>query len=173
MDIRKSLHGRDLGIGPTGELVINKDTGEQSVLGLSANKIITSAQVLALFTTAIAVIPTPGAGLIAVPRLAQVYKPAGTAYAVGAGSDLVLKYTNAAGAQCSSVIETVGFLDQATAQNRFVGMPGATGATAADVNGVADAAVVLHCLSANPTTGTSLLSVRVWYDIITSTLPIV
>jgi len=171
-DILKSLHGRSLGLAKDGHLVLNKDGGSQHFLGLHADKIITTAQVLALNATPITVIAAPGAGLIAVPRLLQLYKPAGTAYGgIAAGEDLVLKYTDGSGAQCSGVVEATGFLDQTTAQNRFVGMPGATGSTAGDVNGVANAAVVLHLLTGEITTGDSALIARVWYDVITSTLP--
>lgn len=171
-EILVSIHGRKLGIGPNGALILNKDTGEQALLGLSADKIITSAQVLALNATPIAIIPALGAGLCAVPRLVQLYKPAGTAYAgIAAGEDFVLKYTNGSGAQCSGVVEATGFMDQATAQTRYVGMQASTGATASDVTPVANAAVVLHLLTGEIITGTSALIVRCWYDIIADTLP--
>lgn len=171
MDIRTSLHGRRIGLGPDNELILNKEKG-QTLVGAYADKIITSAQVLALFATPITVLAAPGAGLAYVPLRMQVYKPAGTAYAgVAAGEDLVLKYTNAAGAQCSGVIETTGFLDQATAQTRVVGMQGAVTTTASDITPVDNAAVVLHLLTGEIITGTSDLVVRVWYDIITTVLP--
>lgn len=172
-EIKTSLHGREIGIGFNSEIILNKGSnGGQTLLGAYTDKIITTAQVLALFATPIEVIAAPGAGLAVMPLRMQLFKPAGTAYAaVAAGEDLVLKYTNAAGAQCSGVVEATGFLDQATAQTRYVGMPGASGATAGDVTPVANAAVVLHLLTGEVTTGTSALIVRVWYDIITTTLP--
>jgi hypothetical protein len=172
-DIKTSVHGREVWIGFKSELILNKaSNGGQTMLGLYEDKIITSAQVLALFTTPITVIAAPGAGLAIVPLRMQLYKPAGTAYAaVAAGEDLVLKYTNASGAQCSGVVEATGFMDQATAQTRMVGMPGATGSTAGDYAPVANAAVVLHLLTGEITTGTSDLIARVWYDVITTTLP--
>ena len=167
MDILTSLHGRRLGIGPNDELVLNRRDGVQSLLGASGFKRVTSAQVLALFATPIAVLPAQGAGLAIIPIRVAIHKPAGTAYAgIAAGEDLVLKYTNAAGAQCSSLIETTGFLDQATAQTRIAGMPGSTGATPADYAPVSNAAVMLHLLTGEITTGTSDLYVRVWYDVI-------
>lgn len=171
MDIRKSIKGRQLGIGPTGELILNKDSGEQQVIGLSVTKVITSAQLLAMFATPQTIIPAQGSGLVAIPRLLQLYKPAGTAYVVDAADDLVLKYTNAAGAQCSSVIETTGFLDQTTAQMRVAGLPGATGTTAGGFAPVDNAAVVLHLLNSEVTTGTGGLVARVWFDLLTTTLP--
>lgn len=172
MDIRKSLHGREFGLGPNGELILNKDSGLQVVLGAHVDTIVTSAQVRALNATPITVVAAPGAGLAVVPRLVQMYKPAGTAYAdVLAGDDLVLKYTDGSGEQCSGVIEATGFMDQTTAEMRVVGMPGATGTTAGSFEPVANAAVVLHMLTGEITTGDSDLIVRVFYDIVTSTLP--
>jgi hypothetical protein len=124
-------------------------------------KLITSAQLLALNATPISVITAKGAGIAVVPTRWAIYKPAGTAYAgVAAGEDLVLKYTDASGEECSMQIETTGFLDQATAQMRMAGMP------AAAISPVANAAIVLHLLTGEITTGTSDLSLRVWYDIV-------
>lgn len=128
---------------------------------------ITSAQLLALNATPITVVAAPGAGLAIIPQRVVIYKPAGTAYAgIAVGEDLVLKYTNGSGAQCSSVIETTGFLDQTTAQTRVAGMPGSVTTTAGDYAPVANAAVVLHLLVGEITTGTSPLYVRTFYDII-------
>lgn len=165
-DILTSLHGRKFGLGPNDELIVNRKDGHQAVIGGSAFKAVTSAQLLALNATPQTIIAAPGAGLAIIPTRTIVYKPAGTAYAgIATGEDLVLKYTNGSGAQCSGVIETTGFLDQATAQTRVVGMPGATGTTAGDYAPVANAAVVLHLLVGEITTGDSPLYVRVWYDI--------
>lgn len=168
-----SLHGRRLGLGvhETGVarpgLVLNHGgTNDQTLLGHSFVKTVTAAQVLALFATPQTIIAAPDAGIAVIPYRVAIHKPAGTAYAaVAAGEDLVLKYTNASGAQCSGVIETTGFLDQTTAQTRVVGMPASTGSTPGDYAPVAAAAVVLHLLVGEITTGDSPLYVRVWYDL--------
>lgn len=166
MDIITSIHGRKLGLGPLGELVVNRSNNQQEVFGQSATVLVTSAQVLALFATPITVVAAPAAGYAIVPFRWAVYKPAGTAYGgIAAGEDLVMKWTGAAGAQATSVIETTGFLDQATAQTRFAHAPASTGATAGDVNAVAAAPLVVHLLVGEITTGTSDLYVRVWYDV--------
>lgn len=167
--IRTSLHGRQIGIAadPSGGLVINRKDGGQSLLGLFKTVTVSSAELLALNATPKSIIAAPGAGIAIVPTRMAIYKPAGTAYAgIAAGEDLVLKYTNGSGAQVTGVVETTGFLDQTTAQTRYVGMPGSTSTTAADVTPVANAAVVLHLLSGEITTGNSALYVRVWYDLI-------
>jgi uncharacterized membrane-anchored protein len=167
MDILTSLHGRRFGIGANGELIVNRPNGSQGLVNAEAYKQITSAQLLALNATPQAILPAPAAGLAYVIRRVAIYKPAGTAYAgIASGEDLVLKYTNGSGAQISSVIETTGFLDQATAQTRVAHQPGSTLTTAADYTPVAAAAVVLHLLTGEITTGTSPLHVRVLYDLI-------
>jgi hypothetical protein len=165
--ILTSLHGRRFGLNKDGALVINRADGVAALFGQMQATRITSAQVLALNATPRAVVTAPLAGLAVVPTMVQVYKPAGTAYAgIASGEDLVLKYTNGSGAQCSAVIEATGFLDQATAQHRVVGMMSHTGATAGDTNPTAGAAVVMHLLTGEITTGTSDLLVRVWYDVV-------
>lgn len=167
IDILTSIYGRRLGLSADERLVLNRKGGGQVLLGAAATVTVTSAQLLALNATPKTIIAAQGAGLAIVPTRMAIYKPAGTAYAgIAAGEDLVLKYTNGSGAQCTGVIETTGFLDQTTAQTRYVGMPGSTGTTAGDVTPVANAAVVLHLLSGEITTGDSPIYVRVWHDII-------
>lgn len=173
VDIGVSLHGRRIGLaaaqsGRGQGLVINHAlTNHQTLLGVYQTTVVTSAQLLALNATPQAIIAAPDAGIAIVPTRMAIYKPAGTAYGgIAAGEDLVLKYTNASGAQITGVVETTGFLDQATAQTRVVGMPGATGTTAGDYAPVAATPAVLHLLVGEITTGDSPLYVRVWYDLI-------
>lgn len=165
--ILTSLHGRRFGINGQGALVINRVDGCVETFGLMQKTVITSAQVLALNASPRIVVNAPIAPIAVLPIKVQIYKPAGTAYAgVAAGEDLVLKYTSGSGAQCSAAIEATGFLDQATAQHRMVGMMSHTSTTAGDTNPTAGAAVVLHLLSGEVTTGTSDLHIRVWYDLV-------
>jgi hypothetical protein len=176
VDIGVSLHGRACGLvqpggGPGGGhgrgIVLNQPQANvQTLLGVYRTVTVTSAQLLALNATPQTIILAPDTGIAVIPTRMAIYKPAGTAYGgIAAGEDLVLKYTNGSGAQCSGVIETTGFLDQTTAQTRVVGMPGSTGSTAGDYAPVAGAAVVLHLLTGEITTGDSPLYVRVWYDL--------
>lgn len=171
-DILHSIYGRVLGISALGDLVLNGKIAVpyNGVASGSQYTVITSAQLLALNATPITVVTAPGAGLAVVPTRIIVRTEAGTAYAgIAAGEDLVLKYTNGSGTQCSSVIETTGFLDQATAQIRTATAPASSGSTAGDVIPVANAAVVLHLLTGEIITGTSPLYVKVFYNIINTT----
>lgn len=169
IDIQTSVHGQRLGLSARGGLVVNRENfdGTQSMVGEYKTTRIPSASLLTLFTTPFTILAAQGAGLAIVPTRVAVHKPAGTAYGgIAVGEDLVLKWTNAAGAQIISVIETTGFLDQATAQTRFAFPPATVGATAGDLTPAANAAVVAHLLVGDITTGTSDLYVRMWYDII-------
>jgi len=167
MEISSIIAPGRVGLGSSGELLVNLKNGEQSILSLSKTTTITSTQVLALNATPQTVIAAPGAGLAILPRLVVIYKIAATAYAgIAAGENLVLKFTDASGAQCSSVINSTGFLDQATAQIRYAGPPGSTGTTVGDVTPVANSPVVLHLLVGEITTGTAPLRMRVYYDLI-------
>lgn len=167
-----TVHGRRAGLTPSGAFVLNKEDGSQEVFGHSVTVTVTSALLLALNATPFTVLAAQGAGQAIIPKRVAIRHGTGTAYAgIAAGEDLVLKYTNGSGAQCSSVIETTGFLDQTTAQIRVAGPPGSTSTTAGDITPVANAAVVLHLLSGEITTGDFDLIVKMWYDVIDTAFP--
>jgi len=162
MHIQTSLHGRRFGLGANNELISN----EEVIHGFRVAKV-TSAQLLALNATPQTIIPAMGAGFAIVPTMVAVRHEGGTAYSgIAAGEDLVLKYTDGSGDQCSSVIETTGFLDQTTAQIRVAHGPASTGSTAGSFTPVANAPVVLHLLTGEITTGDFDLIVRVDYKLI-------
>lgn len=170
-EFRRVIKPRMCGLGPAGELIINPSDslaggGRQFFPGgIPFYKTVTSAQLLALFATPISIVAAPGAGLVNILKFAMIYKPAGTAYAgIAAGEDLVFKFTGASGAQVSGAIETTGFLDQTTAQTRYVHPPASTTTTAGDVVATANAAIVLHLLTAEITTGDSPLHIFGYYD---------
>ena len=167
MNIVKNIIGRQLGLGLNNEIIQNRPDGIQNIYGLVETVTVTSAEVLALNATPKTIVVAPGSLRALVPRYVAIFKTGGTAYAgVGAGEDLVLKYTDAAGVQCSSVIETTGFLDQAVAETRIAGIPASVGAVAGDFEPANNAAIVLHLLVGEIITGTINLQVRLWYDII-------
>lgn len=120
---------------------------------------ITAAELLALNATPQTLVQAPGAGKYIEFVSATVYKQAGTAYTAGAGEDIAFKYTDGSGTQVSVSLETTGFLDQTTAQNRHV-----TKSTS-NVTPVENAALVAHMLSGEVTGGTGSLYVTVLYRV--------
>lgn len=192
MSKNKAPNVVDFANGPagfSGEVVLNvsSKTGENEQVFLNTNgqqfcnkgiynksvsKLITSAQLLALNATPIEVIPACGAGYFNRVRDWFVSKPAGVAYAgIAAGEDLALKYTDGSGAVAATVIETTGFLDQTTVQQRAANALSGNGAASTTPGGytpVSNAAIVVQLLSGEITTGDSPLYIYATYDIIPS-----
>ena len=128
---------------------------------------ITSAELLALNATPIAILPAPGAGFANIFVGALVRKPAGTAYAgIAAGEDLSVKYTDGSGAEVAAC-ETTGFLDSTADQIRYVRAhaPDGAGVDSA-ITPVANAAMVLHLLVGEIITGDSDLILEVLYHVV-------
>lgn len=125
---------------------------------------VTSAQLLALNATPISLVPAPGAGLANVLERAMICKAAGTAYAgIAAGEDLSIKYTDASGLEIAGC-ETTGFLDQTTAQVRLASAYRAASGISS-ITPVANAALVIHLLVGEITTGDSDLVIYVEYRV--------
>lgn len=172
MTIQVPIHGNQLGLDHNGQLVGNPHTNltgfdvEMVYAGEGLKKTtITSAQLLALNATPQVIVPAPPTGFANILTGMVLYKPAGTAYAgIAATEDLVAKYTGTAGQQVSAYVEPVGFLDQATAQIRYVGAVASIGTTTAgDITPVGAATIVLHLLVGEIITGTSDLIVWAYY----------
>ncbi len=123
---------------------------------------ITTAQVLALFATPIALVAAPGANRFLIFEGAFLFLDFNAAaYAgIAAGEDLQISYTNGAG-QLVAQVETTGFLDAVADDFRWVNHIGA--AVLNDVTPVANAALVLSLLVAEIITGDSPLIVRTFY----------
>lgn len=171
MTIQVSIVGNQLGLDHNGALVGNTHAGltgydVETTYGIEGLKktTITTAQLLALNATPQIIVPAAPTGFVNVFLGMALYKPAGTAYAgIAATEDLIAKYTDGSGQQVSGYVEPVGFLDQATAQRRFVGPVASIGTTTAgDVTPLA-AAIVLHLAVGEIITGTSDLIVWAWF----------
>jgi len=79
---------------------------------------LSNAQVLALFTTPVEVIPAPGANASILLESVIVYKPASAAATIGSATNLTLGY--AGGTALTGTQAVTGFLDQTTAQTRLM-----------------------------------------------------
>lgn len=127
---------------------------------------ITTAQLLALNTTPITVVPAAPAGFANVFESAAVYLPYNSiVYTIAAGKDLSFRYTDGSGLQLGGV-ETTGFLDTAASAIRLSLAYRIVSATAvSDITPVTAAPIVLHMLSGNVTAGNSDLHVKVYYTL--------
>lgn len=126
---------------------------------------LSSAQVLALNATPVALLAAPGAGKAIVFLGAVIHKPAGTAYAaIDAADDLSISYTDASGLEVGRV-EMTGFADQTTTQTRFV-RTYAPASGVSSITPVANAAIVAHMLTGEITTGDSAFHFEIYYRIV-------
>lgn len=129
-------------------------------------KTITSAQLLTLRATPITLTDLPGTGFSYIPVYSVFQKQAGTAYTVAADRDIGIRYTNGTGTTLQ-VLETTGFIDQVTTQQRvlfgFQTAGGGTPAVAFNVTPTENAALVAHNLGAAEfATGTGSLVIEVF-----------
>jgi hypothetical protein len=139
---------------------------DETVLAETATIDVSAAELAALYTTAKAIVPAPGANKIIVVDEAYMRTlvagdpPVG--HVVAAGEDLVLRYENASGA-ITATCEATGFIDQTTAQLRK--FRDAELAVAPLVN----KALVLHLTAGNPdANGTMTAKIVVRYHIMPS-----
>ncbi len=136
----------------------------------SVDVTITSAEVLALFTTEIEVIATPGVDKAIIFEGAVVFKAAGTAYgSVAAGDDLILSYVDASGVIVAE-LELTGFADSAAAEMRFLRPHGEIATSNSGIEPVANAALVASILLTNIDTGDSDFILRIYYRVVPTVL---
>jgi hypothetical protein len=128
-----------------------------------ADVTITAAEVKALATTPIELVAAPAAGS-AHQFMGAIFKlNYGSEVFAEAGDNLGVKYTNAAGVQVSSTVETTGFIDQSadTQTNAIPAQDAIVASSAAEAQ-----ALVLDNLNANITgnaSNDSTVTVRTYY----------
>lgn len=126
---------------------------------------ISSGDLKALNATPQTLVSAPASGFALVFDGMSIHKPSGTAYAgVAAGEDMVVNYTDENGAEVARC-ETTGFLDQTSAETRYV-MPHSAASGVSDITPVVDAPLVLHLLAGEITTGDSDLTIRIKYRVV-------
>lgn len=124
-----------------------------------ARQTLSSAQILALNTTAPQVIPGHGSNsIIEIVGGTLIYVAGATPYTIGAGDDLILRYTDRNGVIASEDIETTGFISSAS--NQFIKiMP------LKNVLMTLNAPIVIHCRTADPTAGNGTMQIRLLYRV--------
>lgn len=151
----RSIAGRVVDVDAQGVWVLF-EAGQPDEIETAVTTI-TTAQLLALFTTPITLVAAPGAGIAIVPISARLMLDFNTtAYdGIAAGEDLALRYTDASGA-IAQTIEATGFLDAGADAHRIAINSGLFTPTA-------NAALVLHMTVGNIATGNSPLKVQLRY----------
>jgi hypothetical protein len=118
---------------------------------------LTSAQILALNTTAITLIPAPGSGkVISVDEIIGKITYVSSAY-TGANA-MEFRYTNASGAKVTGDAAAAWINSSATAYVKAI---------AAAVTPVANAAIVASVPTANPAAGDSTITFDILYRVVT------
>ena len=121
---------------------------------------ISSAEILALYTTPKGLVAAPGAGkILEFISLLLAYDYGTVAYTIGTATNLQVKYTDASGAAVSVTQAVTGMIDQATDQLR------ALDKLEASVTPVVNAALVLTLAVANPTAGNGTIHAKVAYRV--------
>lgn len=193
--ILKQIHGRDFGLGPENELVVN-----QSGLGMAQNAkafvesvvdvTITNLEMVYLYTIAKTLVPAPGANRVVVPTRMLFHKPAASvAWSPDANENIAIRWgfssgtvMGASGPALNAELETATavaetFLNSASSRSRYLVFQNAyINALAWEITGMADKALVLGMKNGEigPASGTyadcAPLYVRTWYTIIPETL---
>ena len=133
-------------------------SGEEKLY--TADVILSTAELLALFTTPKSLVAAQGAGtIVEFVSTLLAYEYNSTVYTIGSAGDLQVKYTDGSGAAASSTRACTGFIDQASDQLSLIEKVDGT------VVPAVNAALVLTCATANPTLGNSSINIRVTYRI--------
>jgi len=135
-----------------------------------ADVTVSTAELLALNATPKQLVAAPGANKAIIFKGAVLFLDYNSAAydGIASGEDLSIKYTDGSGAEVAQ-IETTGFLDQTADQVRFARAQSAASGNSA-ITPVANAALVLHLLTAEIATGNSPLKVRVYYRVVPTVL---
>lgn len=136
------------------------------------DKRITVAQVLALFTTPITLVPAPKTGWCHIFEGALLFKAAGTAYTIGTGGNIEIHYNNASGVAVAAIApnNSTAFMDATTVQSRWLNPYRAASGDSGIVPAAAVPLVICQA-TANMTGGTNaVVTARTFYRTIPYTV---
>jgi hypothetical protein len=158
------MHSSEL-VADNGFKVRNAANGVEAEVLNFATVTVSSAELLALYTTAKQLVAAPAAGKVLEFISGTLsYVKGGTTYTIGSSTNLSVKYKDKTGADVSSTRATTGFIDQSSSQYSMVRPLAAT--LALDANAVAQP-LCLALVGGNPTGGDGTLTVNVVYRTIT------
>ena len=140
-----------------------KQIGVDLIQGETIN--VTSAQILALNTTPITVVPAI-TGYMLAPSHAHIFREAGTPYTANGATSLVVRFTNGVGGIRLPSFDLTVLTDAGpfTVIARGPANSNSTSFSGTDFSSfAASVPLVLHAIGGNPTVGTGGLYVTVWY----------
>jgi hypothetical protein len=161
-----SIATSDWGITTTGVATKLASVGfDNSDAIYTVTTTVSSAELLALFTTAKTIVAGGGANTTIVPLACEIhYIYSTTVYTINGSTNLQLKYVDKNGVACSGTLATTGFIDQAADMYAQLICPsGAFASTAMTAAQCVNAAIALTCANANPTLGVGTLRVKLVY----------
>lgn len=121
---------------------------------------ISSAEILALFTTPKTLVAAPGADkVLELVSLLLAYDYGTIVYTIGSATDLQVKYTDETGVAVSTTQAVTGMIDQAIDQIR------ALDKLEASITPAVNAPLVLTLAGGNPTAGDGVIHAKVAYRI--------
>lgn len=153
-----STFSKFLGIARAKSLELINSSGAGGNSKIYQTKVtLTAAQIKALNSTPVTLVPAPGAGKVVSIVEINGYLNYGTTQYTG-NNNVELRYTDGSGAKVTGDLAYAWLLGAASA---------AVKAVAAAVTPVVNAAVVAAVPSANPTAGDSTVTLEIFYRIVT------
>jgi len=175
--IQHSLHGREIGLGLKNELILRDEArgglnDAQALIWSIARVNLTTAQILALRGTEIAIVAAPGALKAVIVDHVECFLDwsGGTGYTAGAGEDLSFRYTDNAGIEVVPPIDGAAFI--AAVADTYAYSWGVVTDAAQGMVPTVNAAVVATMNSGEVTLGDSPVVVNLYYRIVDTVLTV-